>query len=171
MKKTDMMTILNNYKREELPTLMEIENENSLLYNIPYVERIVRSSDYYDIWRTYLKYYEDASIDSIENLDTSQHDKVKIEIHHVITLFDICYIVGLYLLDKYKTITPYDIASEVLKDHLLGNIIYLPLLITSHQKLHSGLLKIPKDKHKGNKEEFINKYKKHMTKEQIELIK
>lgn len=159
MKKQDLEIVLDNYTREELPSLISIDSSISLTYNIQYIERLVRSSDYYTIWREYLKRYEDATLDVIEQLDTKELSKTKIEIHHhPYTLYDVCEIVGLHLLKKNNITDPYEITKIVLEEHLLGNIGYCPLLITDHQKYHDNLIEISEDKIKGNYKEFIKKY-------------
>ena len=170
MKNSDMMIIINSFEREDLPMLLEINSFDSLLYNIKEIERVIRSSSGYQIWREWNYNYEDARVDAMENINTSDYNKLSLELHHVITLFEIVQIQGMMLLDINGSTDIYEISREVIKDHLLGLIPYISLLISSHQKIHCNLEEIPKDKIKGDVNKFVNKYKKYMTKEQIELI-
>jgi len=159
MKKSDLQAIIHGFRREDLPMLIEIDSYDSLIYHIPYIERLVRSSDYYDIWRAWNKSHEEANTDIIENLDISELKRTKIELHHFpLTLFDIVQYIGRKLLDDKEKTNPFEIAKLVLEEHLLGNIGYVPLLITHHQKYHDGILDLDMNKIKGNYKEFERKY-------------
>jgi hypothetical protein len=159
MKRTDIDLIVNSSDREDLLQFFKIRTFDSLLYHTPYIERIIRSSDMYTVWRRYCFVHEDASIDIIEELDTRDLQKTKVELHHCkYTLFDIVQYVGRKLLDDKEETSAFEIAELVLKEHLEGNIYYVPLLITDHQKYHSNLIEIEEDKYKGNGHIFEQRY-------------
>lgn len=158
MTNKDTQIIIDTFSRTELPELLEIISFDSLLYQINYIERLVRGSDAYKIWREYEKTHNDATIDAVENLDTSNFKKISLELHHYPhTLYDIVQYVGRKILDDRHT-DAFEIAKLVLREHLQGNIGYVPLLITDHQKQHSNLLEIDDKDIKGNYKEFERKY-------------
>jgi len=160
MKKQDLELIMDNFKREEYPSLISIESESSLDYNIPTIERKIRTDDMYTLWREHEKRYENATSDVIEQLDTKELKRTKVELHHhPMNLYDVVETVGLHLLLKNGKTDAYEITKVVLIEHLLGNVGYVPLLITDHQKYHDGLLEIEDKDIKGNYKEFIKKYK------------
>ena len=104
MKKKDMDFILENYHREDLPILITID-EHNLVDNINYIERIVRGSEYYEIWRTFNKVYEFATLDIIREIDVRDHKKIAIEQHHhPYTLYDIVELVGLNIIKDKKVV-------------------------------------------------------------------
>ena len=160
MRKTDIDTIIYNFDREDIPNFMlRINSFDALLYHIPYIERLVRGSDSYAVWRKWNLVHEKAYIDSLENLDVSELDKTKIELHHFpYTLYDIVQYVGLKLLDDKEETDPYEITKIVCEEHLLGNIGYIPLLVTDHQKYHDGLIELEEELIKGKYKTFEYKY-------------
>ena len=171
MKRQDIEMILDNFKREEYPSLINIASESTLHYNIPTIERKIRSDDMYTLWREHEKRYENATSDVIEQLDTKELKRTKVELHHVVTLYDVCYVTGLKLLEENGKTDAYEITKHVLIDHLLGIVAYVPLLISNHQKLHDNLIKIDKTKIKGDYEKWLEKYKKYVTKDMIDKLK
>ena len=159
MKYSDIKMIVNSFDREDLPLLVKINSFDSLLYHINYIERIIRSSEYYKVWREWNKEHEDSTIDAIEKIQTQDFKKLSLELHHYpYTLFDIVQYVGRKLIDDKEETDPFEIAKIVIEEHLLGNIGYLPLLITDHQKYHSQLLELEEKHIKGNYKEFERKY-------------
>lgn len=155
----DIQMVIHSFDREELPQLMQINSFDSLLFHTPYIERLVRSSDYYKIWREYNREHEDATIDMLQHIETKDYKKISLELHHYPhTLFDIVQLVGLKILDNKEKSDPFEIAKVVLQEHLLGNIGYVPMLITDHQKHHSDLIELKEEHIKGNYKEFNRKY-------------
>ena len=167
MNKQDQIDLILNLNKEELSEFIKIKTFDKLLLYTPYIERMVRSSIFYNMWRMSNKILDNADTDVIELINTKDLQYTKINQHHVITLFEIVNIIGSYLLDTQDITSPFEVAELVLREHILSNIPWVPLLITSHSKYHDGLIEIPKDKIKGNIHEFINRYKDYISEEQL----
>jgi hypothetical protein len=160
MKKADIDFFTFNLDEEQIiQLLLNIDSFDSLLFHTKYIERIIRTSDAYNIWRKRNFIYDDAYIDSKDKLDIRELNKTKIELHHYpYTLYDIVQYVGRKLLDNKDITDPYEVAKVVLEEHLKGNIGYVPLLITDHQKYHDGILEIDDSEIKGNYKNFERNY-------------
>jgi hypothetical protein len=159
MKMSDVHILIDSLDREDLASLTDVYDETSLLYHIEYIERIVRSSDYYKIWREYIKKTENATEDAIEKIDTKDYKKISLNIHHYpYSLYDIVLNIGISLIEEKGTTDVFEISKVVLQEHLLGNIAYVPLLVSDHQKYHSNLLCIEEEMVKGDYKTFEQKY-------------
>ena len=159
MKKSEIKDIVNNLSREDLPLLIKISSIEGLLYSINYIERLVRSSEFYVIWREYNRVHQEAAIDAIEGINTADYVGLNLELHHYpYSLFEICQIVGSQILLEKEITDPFEVARVVLEEHLAGNIGYVPLLITDHQKFHVDLLELEEDHIQGNYKQFIKSY-------------
>ena len=157
--KQDQIDLILNLKKEELSEFINIKTFDKLLLYTPYIERMIRSSIFYNMWRMSNKILDNADTDVIELINTKDLQYTKINQHHYpYTLFDIVQYVGRKLLDDKQETDPFEITKLVLQEHLLGNVGYVPLLITDHSKYHDGLIEIERDKIKGNYKEFERKY-------------
>ena len=148
--------------------IYSIDNESSLLYRIEDIERLVRSSREYKGWVVWKKYRHSQTICKELNIDISEYDGVYIEQDHFpITIFDIVLVVGLKMISKLKQdefLTIFDIASEVIKDHLdEDNLIATVSLTTTHHQLrHNGVHSLKLNDINGNYEMFLDKYKNYV---------
>jgi len=98
------------------------------------------------------------------NIDVSDYEGIHIEQDHIITLFDIVLIVGTKMLSTLKKngyLTVFDIASQVIKEHLDENNIIptIALTTTHHEMRHSGLQTIKLEDINGNYKMFLDKYR------------
>lgn len=91
-------------------------------------------------------------------------EKMRIECHHIITLYDLVLMVGAKLLleteDEY--ITVFEVLTELVLLHLRDMVPICMLSLTIHEMHHNGLYEIPKDAkslHLGKYNEFYNEYK------------
>lgn len=154
---------------------MEIDDSEYLITpdnlesHIKSIEFLCRHSDEYHL---YLKnvYNEFEYITSPDFLDLSVNSSdVTIEMHHIITLHDLCNIVGTKLLtnaDATTKLTDFDVAREVMSLHMQDLIPVCIISKTYHELIHSGQRQLSPDipmLHLGNYQEFIKEYHEYLT--------
>jgi len=125
-----------------LPMKIDIfESVQKYKYFIKNVEKMVRGSQEYRNWISYLK--NELSVDQCM-LTHESMSEVSIEIHHhPISLRNICCIVTDTMMQNKEKFTSFDIAQIVLGLHFANKVGYIPLVKTLHEKFHNGYLKIP----------------------------
>ena len=146
-----------------------ILNEETLTSKIKFIERMVRSSKEY---KDYIKCVRETDdIKGCAFFKDKNLEEVVLEIHHLITLWDLCMMCGLKLidnLDKEEFLLCSDVAKEVIFLHMKDMIPVVSLTQTIHQLVHNGEYKIPPDTdqlHLGDYKEFIKEYKNYLNKE------
>jgi hypothetical protein len=165
MKKKDIFQILA-YTDEPME-LYKIQKETHLVEAIDTIERYVRSSREYKGWIQSKKYKHNQTVCKALDIDVSEYKSIPIEQdHYPITLWDIVWIVGLYMIDQLEDdeyLTTFDIASQVIREHLDDqHIATVSLTITHHQMRHQDLQKVKKEDIHGDYESFMNKYKEYI---------
>jgi len=144
--------------------LYTIFNEDSLLYRIEDIERLCRKSREYKGWVYWKRTKHTQVVCKQLKINVMDYDGVRIEMDHFpITLYDIVLIVGLKMLSKLKdgdALTVFDIASEVMKEHLYENnfVGTVSLTTTSHQLRHNGIHNLKLQDINGNFNDFIERY-------------
>lgn len=148
--------------------LYVISNEDSLLYRVEDIERLVRSSREYKGWVYWKRTKHEQTICKILNIDTADFKEVHIQQHHwPISLFDIVMIIGMKMISDLKEdeyLTVFDIVSEVMKEHLdehnyIGTV---PLTTTYHELYHAGEQKLKLEDINGNYRGFLDKYRNYI---------
>ena len=145
--------------------LYSITDETSLLYYIDEIERTFRTSRPYKGWIVWKRNKHEQTICKILNIDTADFKEVHIQQHHwPISLFDIVMIIGMRMISNLKEdeyLTVFDIASEVMKEHLNENNLIgtVPLTITYHELYHAGQQKLKLEDINGNYRGFLDKYR------------
>lgn len=134
------------------------------------VERLVRSSNEYRHYISYLK--EEVGLNHCMLQPNITDELADIEMHHgpILTLFDYCEIVCNYFLNKKEGINTFKIAHIILQEHFENNVQVVMLTETNHQALHAGKVFIHPSQAWGNLNNFINKYREGLTDEQIETF-
>jgi len=134
------------------------------------VEKIVRNSDEYSNYISYLK--NELNMNYCMVLSKITDDSAEIEMHHgpILTLFDYCSIVTDAYLNKGKKISSFIISKKIIDEHYLNNIQVIMLSKTVHELVHSGKIFIHPSQAWGNLNNFLKKYKSGLTKEQIDTI-
>lgn len=125
------------------------------------VEQLVRSSMEYRDYIAYLKDYVDMSHCAFfKNMENTQGNRVRIEIHHEpFTLFDIVKVVLNKYLAEGIDINEFYIADEVMKLHYENKVGLVPLSKSIHEIVHTtGQIKIPLNLVYGNYKEFLDEY-------------
>ncbi len=136
--------------------ITEIDSSKEYKHIVKNIERLVRASYEYKIWRKYV-------------LDTLGHnycaftgevsEEVTIELHHhPITLYNLVAICIENRMSKNSSFCTLDIATEVLELHYNNLVGYVPLCKTIHEKYHNGYLKIAIEKCYGNWQELFKIY-------------
>lgn len=156
---------------------LKITSVDELTQNIKKIESMIRNSKEYRGYLSFIKehlsirncaYFE--KVDFVEN-------NLDIQFHHLITLYDLVVLVGgnmLLNLGEDEYLLTFDIAKEVIKEHLEDNIPGVMLSKTVHELVHIGQYVIPpnsKEVHLGNYTNFITKYHKFLTEKEIDTIK
>lgn len=172
MKKKDILAVLS--VTDDPMFLFKISNIYELEDLLPDIERTIRTSREYRVTVFWHKSKHSLSVDSIDNLDSYDYDKLTVDMHHYpLTLYDICYLVGSKMLadNPDKEFLTFDIASEVIREHFNDTIGIVPLLRSDHEKTHEGLLNLTPDMIHGDYTAFIDKYKDYITEPMMNNIK
>ena len=139
-------------------TKFDVDDEHILA-----VERIIRNS------LEYKKYIADKRANNNENysqfIDEISFEglkKSKLELHHVIRLYDLVKMGYFYLLEnEFKNISTYNVAEFIIQLHYENIVPYVFLAETYHDLLHEGKVSIKKDSVKGNYKLLLQKYGKY----------
>lgn len=163
--------MIDNYLDYQFHNLLDVE---------PYIKDIEK------IWRTSPQYkrYIASIYDKkpflntigLEDTNLKPERKVRIELHHCITLYGLIVLAASYLSDntpndKYFDI--WDILKEIEYLHFQDLIPTCLLTKTEHDLYHSGLWKYDKDNpglNLGNTEELVKRYRKYLTADIIEEL-
>jgi len=148
--------------------IKKFENDSEYNKFIKSVERMVRASAEYKLWKSYLidVLGMTTCVITDENLT-----ELSLEVHH--------HLPSLYLLVKAvlnKTLEDdeyfcsYDIATKVMEIHFTNHVGYVMMISSMHEKYHNGFLDIPIESVKGNYTEFINTYTQYLDNEDLDLI-
>jgi hypothetical protein len=130
---------------------------------IMYVEKQIRGSNEYRSYVRYLKEELDLTKCALLPAIDIKSTPVSLEFHHFpYTLFDITGIVGRSMISEAGedgTVSTFDIAERVMREHFENHVGLVPLTETLHQMAHSGAVAIPFDKINGNFRAFSDRYK------------
>lgn len=154
-----------------------IRNMDDLMDKVPEIEKMFRKSHEYRLFLKYMK--EELKLRSCNffcNIDFVDNDLTQ-EMHHLITLYDVCVIAGRYLLDQIdegQYITTFDVAKEVFKMHYEDLLPVVMLSKTIHEMVHADLYEVKPDTPMlwlGDYNKFYNKYGKYFLDDHFDLYK
>lgn len=120
--------------------------------HIQAVERIIRVSlEYRSIIADKRENENENSCEFLKQFDFSDK-RTTLELHHVITLYDICKAAAEQLIDEKRGqyATTFDVANRVMEWHYKGAFLYVFLSKSVHQLVHNGQYEVPKEHIKGN---------------------
>lgn len=161
------------YQFEDLKisTIAELEEQ------VKKIESMVRHSREYKAYVSYCKNTLQMrfsqtwkDIDFVEN-------GLSLEIHHLITLYDLVMIIGTDMLCNLKPgeyLLSWDIAKEVVLAHLNDEIPVISLATTEHEMVHAKLLEVRTNNemvHLGNYDKFLQKYHDLLTEDHKKMYK
>ena len=155
---------IDDYETISMSYIESIDVNDKLIKKI---ERIVRTSYEYNQYREFLR----DELDSCSFFNNLDYDDVSVELHHVITLYEVTDIVLRTQLTENINVIPLDVAEEVMRLHYECILPLAPLSKTIHDLLHEGLVFLPIQCSFGDYKEFYNRYKKYFTTDQINMLK
>lgn len=163
----------NTLKSEEYPFSLslrrnDIDDEKELTKFIRSCENMVRHSNEYKLWTSYIKEvlgYKTCQVTGENN------DETRVELHHhPYTLFD--WIKGIIL--KYaesgKEFCSFDITLEVIELHFKHKVPFCLLVKSIHEKYHNGFIEIPMEIVKGDYDYFIQNILSYFPETDLESI-
>lgn len=142
-------------------------NEKAVNSFIKNVERLVRTSNEYRNYISYLTNQQDLKTDVImANLDIT---KVDLEFHHYpFTLYDIVDIMLECSLGENEKVTSINLAEKVLNEHYLNRVGLARLTKTNHELAHAGSIFVPLSSVFGDVNGFILRYRDYISFELME---
>jgi len=188
------MNILNvEEKNENLNSILYSCNEEELLIkfeNSPYilpmrirdfndekecfkflkvVERIIRISSEYKLWREYIK--ENLG-EKYCKITGEKDEETSVELHHhPFSLFSLCKFVTKDYMLNGKTFCSFDVACDVIELHYKMKASFIPLVSSLHEKFHNGFLELPMEFVIGDWKWILNKYGHLMDEEDKEIVR
>lgn len=176
--KTNLIVKHENSNYLSLPffkTHITLSNSADLEKFIKSIESLIRKSGVYKGYIKYLK--QEIGLNRCMVFSELTDEDVTIEMHHsVFTLFDCVSITLIKFLKENRQISSFDIAKEVLDDHI-NNLI--PVAMVSkmvHEAVHPGRNDIepyfiPLESSWGDIVKYIEKYKGCLTPEHIARLR
>jgi len=148
--------------------ISSFENSSELNKFIKAVERMVRGSNEYRHWKSYLI----DVMGCVQCAITGELlNEVTLEVHHhVPSLYDIVKAVVNKSIENETEFCSFDIATKVIEVHFSNQVGFVMLVKTLHEKFHNGFLKIPKSMIRGNYISFVNEYSRYLDDEDLEKI-
>ena len=133
-------------------------NLESINHFITGVEKLVRTSDRYSKYKSYLM--NEVQLNHCQVLSDLSDLDCEIELHHgpIFTLYDTCSVILEYFLMKKWKITSFRIADQVLTEHEENRVNCVMLSSTIHEEVHNRDIFINMKHAWGDINGFINKY-------------
>lgn len=117
------------------------EDEGEQIRFIKSVEKMVRRSPEYALWRNYIMDILGQTTCEITNEDASD---CSVEVHHhPLNLYTIVSAVVEDRLNKHQMFSTFDIATTVIELHFQNKVGYVVMISNMHEKYHKGKLQIP----------------------------
>lgn len=138
----------------KISTFMSEKEFDAFIKN---VERLVRSSQEYKLWVSYVT--ENLGHTACAFTNESMNE-CSLEVHHhPVSLYVIVQtIINNDFLARGLEFSSFDVASKVIELHFQNKVGYIVLLSDLHKKFHSGFMNIPIELINGNYKFIINNY-------------
>lgn len=122
------------------------------------VEKLVRSSDRYSKYKSYLM--DEVRLDHCQVLSDLTNLDCDIELHHgpIFTLYDICSIIVEYFLMRKWKLSTFRVADQVLTEHEKNHVNCVMLSSSMHEQVHNRNIFISMKQAWGDVNAFITKY-------------
>lgn len=148
--------------------ITKFENDSEYSKFIKSVERMVRSSAEYKLWKSYL-------IDVLGMTTCVITDENLVELslevhHHVPSLYIITKGILNKMIDEDQKFCSFDVATKVIELHFLNQMGYVMLCSSMHEKFHNGFLDLPIESVRGNYMAFVNEYSQYLDDEDLDKI-
>jgi len=119
----------------------DFEDEGEKIRFIKSVEKMVRRSPEYTLWRNYIMDILGQTTCEITNENSTDCD---IEVHHhPIGLYTIVEALVDDFLNKKVPFSTFDVATKCIELHFQNKVGYVVLISNMHQKFHRGKLSLP----------------------------
>lgn len=163
--KNDIGFFILPYRQNDY-SLLEIKK---FVRFIKKIEALVRTNPEY---KRYIAHLKDNGLDHCMILGNLDDDKCSIEMHHgpILNLFDYCSIVASQQIATKGGTTTFDVAKQVIEEHLNHNVQVVMLASSIHQLIEDKNVFINVKQSFGNLERFLNKYKDYITAQQKYVI-
>lgn len=117
------------------------DDEGDKIRFIKSVEKMVRRSPEYALWRNYIMDVLGQTTCEITNENATDCD---IEVHHhPLGLYTIVEAIVDDYVNKSREFSTFDIAKDVIELHFQNRVGYVVMISNMHQKFHRGKLQIP----------------------------
>jgi len=148
--------------------ISKFENDSEYNKFIKSVERMVRSSMEYKLWKSYL-------IDVLGMTTCVITDENLVELslevhHHIPSLYIITKGILNKLIDEDQEFCSFDVATKVIELHFQNQLGYVMLCSSMHEKFHNGFLDLPIEAVRGNYMAFVNEYSQYLDDEDLDKI-
>jgi len=148
--------------------IKKFENDSEYNKFIKSVERMVRASLEYRLWKSYLIDVLGMTTCVITDENLAE---LSLEVHHhVPSLYIIVKGILNEAIENDEFFCSYDIATRVMEIHFKNQLGYVMMISSMHEKYHNGFLDLPIDYVKGNYMEFINNYTQYLDDEDLDNI-
>lgn len=161
----------------ELPFYKDVDyftNMENFVNFVRAVEKLVRSSKYYDRYIKYIK--EDIGLKQCQVLsnvvDENEGKDITIEMHHgpILTLFDYAAILTDHCLNNGIKVTTFRVADMLCEEHFQNNVQVVMLSKTVHEQVHLNTVFVNINQGFGDLNRFLNKYRDGLQPEQVKKI-
>jgi len=148
--------------------IKKFENDSEYNKFIKSVERMIRASYEYKLWKSYLIDVLGLTTCVITDENLAE---LTLEVHHHIpSLYLIVKAVLNKSIEEDEFFCTYDIATTVMELHFKNHVGYAMMCKSMHEKYHNGFLEIPIEAINGNYMEFINNYSRYLDNEDLDAI-
>jgi hypothetical protein len=140
-----------------------ISDPDQLTKAIKDIEFMIRHSREYKAWVAYVySTFPILQSEMIPGIDLSSYENVTTDVHHIVKLADIVFIVGMKMIDETdKGVTDFDIAKEVIRLHMDDEVLCVALTRSLHEAAHAGIYEISNSTpcvHIGHCQKFLDDY-------------
>lgn len=148
---------------------IDFTNEKEFIKFIKNVERLVRISNEYRLWTSYLR--DAYSAVKCQVTDESVDD-VTIEIHHhPFSLYLIIKGILCRRMIKNEPFCSFDIAAEAILLHFRMKVGYVVLVSSLHEKFHNGAFDIPMEIVRGDYQYLVDNILPYLDEHDVELVR
>lgn len=137
----DNVLHLNNSEFDLHLRIDHFEDEGEKIRFIKSVEKMVRRSPEYSLWRNYIMDVLGQTTCEITNESITD---CSIEVHHhPLGLYTIVEAIVTDYLNHKREFSTFDIAKDVIELHFQNKVGYIVLISNMHEKFHNGKLQLP----------------------------
>lgn len=117
------------------------EDEGEKIRFIKSVEKMIRRSPEYGLWRNYIMDVLGQTTCEITN-ESSTDCSIEVH-HHPLGLYTIVETIVDDYINKNREFSTFDVAKDVIELHFQNRVGYIVLISNMHEKFHNGKLQLP----------------------------